>query len=66
MNEKHKRKGVKKGKFIIKKLNGREAHEYTLNEIANLFQTKPNKRIRIVVERGIFKLKYEFRLVQKI
>lgn len=51
---------------IIKKLNGREAHEYTLNEIANLFQTKPNKRIRIVVERGIFKLKYEFRLVQKI
>ncbi|SEE54504.1 Aspartyl protease [Tenacibaculum sp. MAR_2010_89] len=51
---------------IIKQLNGKEAHEYSLNEIANLFQTKPNKRIRIVVERGIFKLKYEFRLEQKI
>ena len=51
---------------IIKKINGKNAHEYTLEFIADLFQTKPNKKITLVVERGVVELKYKFKLEQKI
>ncbi len=51
---------------IIKSINGKQAHEYTLEEIMTLFQTKPNKRIKMKVKRGITKLKFEFRLEKRI
>ncbi|WP_408049295.1 retropepsin-like aspartic protease [Tenacibaculum halocynthiae] len=51
---------------VIKRLNGKAAYEYSFNDIANLFRTKPNRKIKITVKRGVFELKYEFRLEQKI
>lgn len=51
---------------IIKKINGKDAHEHTLEYITDLFQTKPNKKITLVVERGVVELKYKFKLEQKI
>lgn len=51
---------------VIEVINNRPAHEFTLEEIMSLFQTKPNKRIRVKVKRGITKLKYDFRLEKRI
>jgi hypothetical protein len=51
---------------IIKSINGKLAHEYTLEEIMSLFQTKPNKRITLKVKRGTDDLKFEFRLEKRI
>ncbi|WP_371393159.1 aspartyl protease family protein [Tenacibaculum maritimum] len=58
--------GIKEGDEI-KMINGRFSHEYnTLEEIISLFRTKPNKRIRMVVNRNGLKLKFEFRLRRRI
>lgn len=57
--------GMLEGDFI-KSINGKPAYEYELSEIMTIFQTKPNKRIRIKVKRGITDLKFEFRLKQRI
>lgn len=51
---------------LIKKINGMAAHEYHLNEIIDMFHTKPNKKIRMEVERNGVKLKFMFKLKQRI
>ncbi|OSY89565.1 hypothetical protein WH52_00190 [Tenacibaculum holothuriorum] len=51
---------------IIKTINGKAAHTYTLDEIIGLFHTKPNKKIKLKVLRGVTELKYEFRLEKRI
>ncbi len=57
--------GLKEGD-VIKFINGRPVYTFTLGEIMNLFQTAPNKKIILVVERGVVTLKYKFRLVPRI
>ena len=57
--------GLKVGD-VIKRINGKAAHEYHLNEIIDMFHTKPGKKIRIEVERAGIKLKFEFKLEQRI
>lgn len=57
--------GVMKGD-AIKKINGKKAYTYKLNDIIMLFQMKPNKKIRLEVERLGVLLKFEFRLKKKI
>lgn len=51
---------------VIKKINGKAAHEYQLNGIIEMFHTKPGRKIRIEVERAGVKLKFEFKLEQRI
>lgn len=57
--------GVLKGD-MIRSINGRPAYSYTIDEITRLFQTKPNKKIKLVVERLGMRLKFEFRLKERI
>lgn len=51
---------------IIKKINGREAHSFTLDEIMELFQRRPDKKITLEVERLGLKYKFKFKLKQRI
>ncbi|XRE41957.1 hypothetical protein ACIVBQ_000161 [Tenacibaculum discolor] len=51
---------------VIKRINGKAAHEYHLNEIIDMFHTKPGKKIRIEVERVGVRLKFMFKLEQRI
>ena len=57
--------GIMKGDIILK-INGKSAHNYELDEIVSLFQRKPNKRIKMQVERSGMKLKFEFKLKERI
>ncbi|WP_440881099.1 aspartyl protease family protein [Tenacibaculum sp. C7A-26P2] len=58
--------GVKSGD-IIKKINNKFGYEYTLESISELFHTKPNKKIVLVVEReGGGEMKYRFHLKPRI
>ena len=57
--------GLKENDIILK-INGKPAYEYTLNSINSMFFTNPNKKIRLLVRRGVTKLKYEFRLKKRI
>ena len=51
---------------IIKSINGKKAYEFELSEIINIFQTKPNRRIKMKVERLGDNLNFEFRLEKRI
>ncbi|SEB43387.1 Aspartyl protease [Tenacibaculum sp. MAR_2009_124] len=51
---------------VIKKINGKFGHEYTLESISALFQARPNKKISMVIERGVVDLKYKFYLEPRI
>lgn len=57
--------GVLKDDIIVR-INGKPAYEYSLEEIIYLFQTKPNKKIKLKVKRGITDLKFEFNLEKRI
>ncbi|MDY0779712.1 aspartyl protease family protein [Tenacibaculum sp. IB213877] len=57
--------GIEKGD-VIKRINGRPAHTYSLDEITHLFLSKPNKKIKIEVERLGMRLKFEFILKKRI
>lgn len=57
--------GILKGDIILK-INNKSAHNYTLNEITSLFQKKPNRKIKMLVERAGIKLKFEFKLKERI
>ncbi|WP_348740174.1 retropepsin-like aspartic protease [Tenacibaculum sp. 190524A02b] len=59
------RAGIEKDDIILS-INGKPFYEYTLETITSLFQLKPNKKIKMVVKRGIVELKYEFRLEPRI
>ncbi|QOD61677.1 aspartyl protease family protein [Polaribacter haliotis] len=51
---------------ILVKINGKPAHNYTLNNIINEFQERENKIIRITVDRKGVLLKFEFRLEKRV
>lgn len=51
---------------IIKSINGKPAYNFTLGEIIQMFKTKPNRKIKMKVKRGITDLKLEFRLEKRI
>ncbi|MCG7503044.1 aspartyl protease family protein [Tenacibaculum sp. Mcav3-52] len=51
---------------VIKRINGKAAHEYHLNEIIDMFHTKPGKKINIEVERAGVRLRFMFKLEQRI
>ncbi|WBX75460.1 aspartyl protease family protein [Tenacibaculum ovolyticum] len=57
--------GLLKGDVIMS-INGKKAYEYTLEEIMFLFQTKPNRKIKLKVKRGFVDLKFEFKLEKRI
>lgn len=57
--------GLKPGD-IIKSINGRKSHEYTLEGIMGIFHSRDKQKIRISVERNKEKMKFEFRLKKKI
>lgn len=57
--------GILKGD-IIKVINNKPAHTYTLNSISALFQSKPNKKIKIKVERNGMLMNFQFKLKQRI
>ncbi|WP_435416161.1 aspartyl protease family protein [Polaribacter aestuariivivens] len=51
---------------LLLQINGKAAHNYTLNEIISKFQEKDNKRIRMTVNRNGDIIKFEFRLEKKV
>lgn len=57
--------GIVKGDVILK-INSKSAHNYKLSDIISLFQKKPNKKIKMLVERAGLKLKFEFKLKERI
>lgn len=57
--------GLLKGD-ILKKLNGKPAHSYTLEEINGIFHAKPNKKIFLEIERHGVRHKFKFRLKKRI
>ncbi|SNR16295.1 aspartyl protease family protein [Tenacibaculum jejuense] len=57
--------GLEKGD-IIKKLNGKPAHEYTLDEINGILSVRPGRRISLVIERDGLNYRYRFRLERRI
>lgn len=57
--------GIQQGD-LIKKINGKLAHEFTLEEIMEIFHSKPKKKIVMIVERGVMDFKYKFRLEKRI
>lgn len=57
--------GIQKGD-VIKKINGRPTHKYTLEEIIGIFQSKPNKRIKMIVDRNGDRFTFKFRLKKRI
>ncbi len=57
--------GILSGDIIVT-INNKPAHEYTLEEIMSMFQTKPNRKIRMKVKRGFTDVKCEFRLEKRI
>ncbi|WP_237267420.1 aspartyl protease family protein [Tenacibaculum todarodis] len=57
--------GIKKDDIILE-INNKPVHNYTLDEITSLFQKKPNRKIKMLVERKGLKLKFEFKLKERI
>ncbi|WP_369047652.1 aspartyl protease family protein [Tenacibaculum sp. UWU-22] len=57
--------GVLSGDKLLK-VNGKKAHHYTLDQLMELFHTKPNKKIRLEVRRAGLKLTFEFQLKKRI
>ena len=51
---------------IILNINNKPAHQFSLEEIISLFQTKPNRKIRMKIKRGTEDFKFEFRLEKRI
>ncbi|WP_275316649.1 aspartyl protease family protein [Tenacibaculum bernardetii] len=51
---------------VIKSINGKKAYEFELSEILHIFQTKPNRKIKMKIERLGVNLNFEFRLEKRI
>jgi len=49
-------------KDVILQINGKAAYEYKLEEIVNIFSTKKDKRIKLLIDRDGKVLNYSFRL----
>ena len=50
----------------ILKINGKSAHEYTIEDIIYKFQEKDKKKIRLLIERNGTKMKFQFRLNKSV
>lgn len=57
--------GLEKGD-IIKKINGKPSHSYTLDGINGLFSYKPNRKIMLHIERDGIPYKFKFLLEERI
>ncbi|WP_299839836.1 aspartyl protease family protein [uncultured Tenacibaculum sp.] len=57
--------GMEKGD-LIKRINGKPAHEYSLDDINGIFSYKPGRRVIIEVERDGLPLKFKFKLEKRI
>ena len=57
--------GIQKGDAIIS-INSKQGYDYTLQDILNLFRSKNNKKITMIVRRGDQRMKFKFRLKRKI
>ncbi|MET2984186.1 aspartyl protease family protein [Aureibaculum conchae] len=53
--------GLLKGD-IVKKINGRPAYEYKLQDITYLFSSKEGKKVKLEIERDGVKMQYDFKL----
>ncbi|WP_299108731.1 aspartyl protease family protein [uncultured Tenacibaculum sp.] len=51
---------------VIKYLNGKPAHTYSLSDIVAIFHSRPDRKVRMKVERGVTPLKFEFKLEKRI
>ena len=51
---------------VILKINGKSAHEYTIEDIIYKFQEKDKKKIRLLIERNGTKMKFQFRLNKSV
>ena len=47
---------------VILYINGKHAHQYSLQEIMNLFYDDTGKNIKLLVDRNGVQLKYNFKL----
>ena len=57
--------GLETGDVILR-INNKAAHEYRLSEIAQKFQEKDGKKIRLIIERNGKRLKFQFKLKKKV
>ena len=53
--------GLQKGDIIIS-VNGKQAHQYSLQEVSEMLNEKPNKKIKLVVDRSTKILRFSFTL----
>jgi len=60
-----KKVGLLKGDIILR-LNGKNAYDYKMSDIINLFQSKDDRKINITIDRDGKKMKFQFRLKQRI
>lgn len=51
---------------VIVAINGKKTHQYGLGDIMQIFQSKDNRRIRMLIERKGERMSFEFRLKKKI
>lgn len=51
---------------ILLKINGKQAHDFTLSEIFSKFQERDKMKIKMQIERNGVKMKFEFRLEKKV
>lgn len=49
-------------KDVILQINGKPAYEYKLEQIVNIFSTKPDKRIKLLIDRNGKVINYSFKL----
>lgn len=51
---------------VVKKINGKPAHQFKYAEIIDMFHKKPGKKIKMEVERTGLRLKFVFKLEKRI
>lgn len=53
--------GLQAGDIILK-INGRPAHKFSLDKIANIFTSRDGRKIKLLVERDLKEIEFVFRL----
>lgn len=55
------RAGLKLGDVILN-INGRHAHQYTMQQVVQMFYGETGKRIKLTIDRAGIQMRYEFKL----
>lgn len=55
--------GLQKGDIVVS-INGKEAHNYNIQEVKEMLNQKPGKTLRLIVDRNGTQLKFSFKLRQ--